>query len=411
MTRWLSVIGIGDDGPAGLAPATRALIETADVLVGAARHQSMVPEFAGERIEWTDSVLETAQRLPEMAGRRVCVLVTGDPMWFGAGVAVCRHVPEDQRLVIPAPGAFALMAAKLGWPLADVEMLTLHGRPFETLARAVYPCARLLILSENGGTPARVAAYLTTAGYGDSSIHVFEHMTALGVGAGERRIDGTAATWSHDTVADLNAVAVICVAGPEAVVRSPAPGLPDDAFEHDGKLTKREVRAATLARLAPQPGERLLDIGLGNGSVAIEWLRLHPRNRAVGIEADRDRAAVAARNAAALGVPKLEILQGTAPGVLASVDGVPDAVFIGGGLTADGVLDGAWRMVSVGGRLVANAVTLEARERLMAAYRTWGGELVEIAVSRAGPVGGLTGLRPLMPVMQYAVTKHDERTT
>jgi precorrin-6Y C5,15-methyltransferase (decarboxylating) len=408
MTRWLSVIGIGDDGLDGLAPAVRTLVETADVLVGATRHLAMVPDGAAERIDWTTGVVETARRLPDFAGRRVCVLASGDPMWFGAGSVICRYVPEGERLIVPSPGAFSVMAARLGWPLADVETLTLHGRPFETLARAVYPCARLLILSENGETPARVARWLTGAGYGASAMHVFEHLTALGGGACERRLDATAATWTTGRVADLNAVAVTCVAGPDATPFSPAPGLPDDAFEHDGKLTKREVRAATLARLAPQPGERLLDIGLGNGSVAIEWMRLHPRNRADGIESDAGRAAVAARNAAALGVPGLRIIAGTAPEALSKVDGRPDAVFVGGGLARDGVLDAAWALLPAGGRLVANAVTLEARARLVDAYGAWGGEVAEIAVARADPVGGLTGLRPLMPVMQYAVTKPRE---
>lgn len=401
MTRWLSIIGIGADGVNGLAPSARILIENADVLVGAARHLAMVEKGAADRVDWTSSVMATAAALPSYRGRQVCVLVSGDPMWFGAGVAVCKHIPADERIILPAPGSFSLLAARMGWPLAEVETLTLHGRPFETLQARLYPCARLLILSDDGSTPARVAKALCDAGYPKSTLDVFEHMN----GSAEKHISAQADQWSEAAIADLNAIAVTCVAGPNAMIWSTSPGLPDAAFDHDGKLTKRDVRAATLARLAPMPGERLLDIGLGNGSVAIEWLRFHPRNRAIGIESNADRRAVAARNAAALGVPQLSIIDGLAPDALAAVDGLVDAVFIGGGITVDGVLDAAWTRLCPGGRLVANGVTLEARERLIQAYQRWGGEIVEIAISHSDQVGAFTGLRPLMPVMQYAVTK------
>ncbi|MHC8507794.1 MAG: precorrin-6y C5,15-methyltransferase (decarboxylating) subunit CbiE [Rhodospirillales bacterium] len=400
---WLSIIGVGDDGLAGLSPSARGLIDRAEVIAGAARHLAMVgPEHRAERIEWTDSVLETAARLPAYAPRRVCVLATGDPMWFGAGVAVCRHVPADQRVILPAPGAFSLLAARMGWPLADVETVTLHGRPLQNLALSVYPCARILALSRGAETPAAAARLLCDLGYPESEITVFEHMG----GGSERRMAGCAEGWDAGAVgADLNAFAVLCVAGPGAVVRSRAPGLPDDAFEHGGTITKREVRAATLAKLAPSPGEMLLDIGLGAGSVAVEWLRLDRRNCAAGIESNPARAATALRNAGALGVPRLHVIEGAAPEALAEVRGAPDAVFIGGGASAPGVMQAAWEKLRPGGRFAANAVTLEARAKLTDAHAQWGGELTEISVSRSAAVGGFTGLKPLMPVLQYAVQK------
>ena len=401
MTAWLTIVGIGDDGLDGLTSVARTVVERADVLIGGARHLAMVPANKAERVDWTESVLSTAKDLLSYRGRQVCVLVSGDPLWFGAGVAVCKHVPSSERIILPTPGSFSLLSARMGWPLADVETVSLHGRPFETLALSIYPCARLLILSEDGATPAQVASYLCDAGYPESTIDVFEHMN----GVNERHLQARADQWSNDTIADLNVIAVTCIAGHNAVVCSRVPGLSDDAFEHDGKLTKREIRAATLARLAPMPGERLLDIGLGNGSIAIEWMRLDRRNRAIGIESNADRLAVAARNAAALGVPSLSIIDGTAPDALNSIDGLVDAVFVGGGITVDGVLEGAWAKLCPGGRLVANAVTLEARERLIGAYKSWGGEIIEMAVSRADPVGAFTGLRPYMPVMQYATSK------
>lgn len=402
---WLYIIGIGDDGVSGLSPSARAQLDKAEVIVGAARHLAMVgADHPAERIEWTDSVPAAAARLSAHAPRRVCALVTGDPMWFGAGVALCRHVPADQRVILPAPGAFSLLAARMGWPLADVETVTLHGRAAQNLALSVYPCARVLVLSRDAETPAQAAKMLCELGYGESEITVFEHIT----GAAERRIAGRARGWDASAVtADLNAFAALCVAGPDAVVHSRAAGLPDDAFEHDGTITKREVRAATLAKLAPTPGEMLLDIGLGAGSIAAEWLRLDRRNRAVGIESNPARAAMALRNAGALGVPRLHVIEGSAPGALGEITDAPDAVFIGGGAAEAGVLDAAWEKLRARGRLAANAVTLQAREILLRAHAQWGGELAEISVSRSAPVGGggYTSLKPLTPVLQYAVHK------
>lgn len=400
---WLSVIGVGDDGLSGLSPSARAFVDRAEVLAGARRHLAMVdPSHPAERLEWTDSVPETAARLSAYAPRRVCVLATGDPMWFGAGVAVCRHVPADQRVIIPAPGAFSLLAARMGWPLADVETVTLHGRPAQNLALSVYPRARILALSRDAATPAAAARLLCDLGYPESPITVFEHMS----GAAERRITGRARGWDAGAVtAGLNAFAVVCAAGPDAAVRPRAPGLPDCAFEHDGTFTKREVRAATLAKLAPSPGEFLLDIGLGSGSVAVEWLRLDRRNRAAGVESNPARAAMALRNAGALGVPHLHVAEGAAPEALESVKDAPDAVFVGGGAAQPGVLDAAWDKLRPGGRFAANAVTLQARAALMRAHARRGGELTEIAIARSAPVGRWTGLRPLMPVLQYAARK------
>lgn len=302
--------------------------------------------------------------------------------------------------MVPAPSAFSLAAARLGWSLAEVETLTLHGRPLELLHPSVLPGAKLLVLSEGGGTPGRVARLLCERGYGESRLVVLEHMG----GAREEVHEGTAADWAEREIADLNTIAVDCVAGPEAALLPRTPGLPDAAFRHDGQLTKREVRAATLAALAPVPGQRLWDVGAGCGSIAVEWMRAAPRAEAVAIERNRERVAMIAANASALGTPKLEIVAGAAPAALEGL-GAPDAVFIGGGLTTEGLLEACWSALQPGGRLVANAVTLEGEQALVAWRSRIGGDLVRIAVSRAEPVGPFTGWRPLMPVTQFQAQK------
>jgi precorrin-6Y C5,15-methyltransferase (decarboxylating) len=295
------------------------------------------------------------------------------------------------------------------WPLADVECVTVHGRPLEVLNLFVQPGARLLVLSRDGDTPAAAAALLTLRGFGPSAITVLEHLG----GTRERRLDGIAERWEHPRAADLNTLAIECRAGPSPCVLPPVSGLPDELFESDGQLTKREVRAVTIAALAPLPGQMLWDVGAGSGSVAIEWLRAAPRYRrvrggearAVAIERDAGRCASIARNGEALGVPQLEVVHGEAPDAFAGIDAQPDTIFVGGGAARPDLLDRCWDLLPAGGRLVANAVSLEAAARLVEFRRHHGGDLTRLAVSRAAPVGKLLAFRALMEVTQYAGTK------
>lgn len=400
MTRWLSIVGIGEAGLGSLDAGARQLVEAAELLVGGERHLAMVPAGKAERLGWEVPLTRTVEKILARRGGRVVVLATGDPMWFGVGVTLARHVPMAEMTILPQPSAFSLAAARLGWPLAEVDCLTLHGRPLELLNAAVAPGARLLLLSHDGTTPAAVARRLAELGYGGSRMTVLEHME----GQKERRIEASAAEWRTERTADLNTVAVECVADPGAPGRSRVPGLPDEAFRHDGQLTKREYRAAALARLAPLPGECLWDVGAGAGSIAIEWLRSHRSLVAHAIESEVSRIALIETNAAALGVPQLEIHQGHAP---AALEGLPrpDAIFIGGGLTVPNLAERCWAALPAGGRLVAHAVTTAGEARLLALQTAIGGDLTRLAVSRAEPVGGYLGWKPLMPVTQLAAVK------
>jgi precorrin-6B C5,15-methyltransferase / cobalt-precorrin-6B C5,C15-methyltransferase len=400
MTPWFSIVGIGADGLDGVSSAARTLIGDAEVLVGGARHLDMVANGGAERLTWETPLSKTVEAIAARRGRRVVVLATGDPMWFGIGVTLARRFTRDEMAVLPHLGAFSLAAARMGWSLADTETITLHGRPLDLLALHLAPGMRLLILSENGKTPAQVATFLRDHGWGRSELTVLE---TLG-GDGERAIDGVAAQWNAGPCADLNTIAVHCKPDPGTRALSRTPGLPDDAFKHDGQLTKREVRAATLAALSPLPGQLLWDVGAGCGSIAIEWMRGARSTRAIAIEKAPGRRALVAQNASALGVPKLRIVDGEAPGALDGLD-APDAVFVGGGLSASGLVERCWAALRPGGRLVANAVTIEGETAAAASRARFGGELIRIAVSRAEPVGGLQGWRPLMPVTQWSVTK------
>lgn len=398
---WLSILGIGEDGLEGLSPVARRLLDAAEVLVGGERHLAMVPADGRRRIAWPSPLSALVDEIVRMRGTPVAVLATGDPMHYGIGVTLARAVPAEETIVLPGLSAFSLAAARLGWPLAEVRTMTLHGRPVELLNAVLQPGARLLVLSHDAATPARVAALLAAQGYGASRIAVLEHMG----GPSERRLDGTAATWNHPAGADFNTIAIeLAAAGPVAA-GGPAPGLPDEMFLNDGQLTKREVRAATLAVLRPGPGQLLWDIGAGSGSIAIEWMRADPLARAVAVERAPARLANIAGNAAALGVPGLRIVAGTAPDALADLDGRPDAVFIGGGISAPGLVEHCWNRLKPGGRLVANVVTLEGEAALIRAREGYGGQLTRIAVSRAEPVGPYHGWRPLMTVTQWAIAK------
>lgn len=404
---WLTVIGIGDDGLAGISAAARALIDTAELLVGGERHLSMVPASQAERLTWAGGVHTAIKEIEAWRGRRVVVLATGDPMWFGGGANLSRHFGTDEMTVITHPGAFSLAAAAMLWSLADVVTLNAHSRPLAGLNLHIHPGARLLVLSRDGDLPAEAAALLTARGFGPSRITVLEHLG----GPRERRFTALAEAWSQPRAADLNVLAIACRSGPSPRLLPPVPGLADDVFEHDGQLTKREVRALTISALAPMPGQVLWDIGAGAGSVAIEWLRAAPPQRqargearAIAVEQDAARVAMIARNALALGVPQLKVLHGRAPAVLADLER-PDTIFLGGGLTDSGLIEACWQALPAGGRLVANAVSLEGQARLIALKGTVGGELTRLSVARAEPVGGLSSFRPLLDVIQFVGIK------
>ena len=400
MSGWLTVVGLGEEGPAALAPAARALIEGAEVLVGGTRHLAMIPDGRARRLAWRTPLAETMDEIRALRNRRVVVLATGDPFCFGIGTALRRAFPEEEIVTIPAASAFSHARARLGWSAEESVGVTLHGRPLETIRAHLAPGQRLLVLSHDGTTPAAVAAELTAVGYGASSLTVFAHMG----GPDEACVSGRADGWRAAQVADLNTIAVDCRADGRAKRFWGTPGLPDRAFENDGQLTKREIRLQTVSALDPRPGAMLWDVGAGAGSVAIEWLLSERTAQAVAVERDAARAARIARNAAALGVPRLKVQHGAAPEALELLP-VPDAVFIGGGLAVGGLIETCWARLAPGGVLVANAVTV-AGEAVLADWCTrHGGTLTRLAISRAKPVGRHLAWRPLMPVTQLALAK------
>ncbi|WP_030242529.1 bifunctional cobalt-precorrin-7 (C(5))-methyltransferase/cobalt-precorrin-6B (C(15))-methyltransferase [Streptomyces sp. NRRL S-350] len=400
----ITVVGIGADGWPGLAATGRAALRNAEVVVGGPRQLDLLPreEVSAERVPWPSPLRPAVPGLlAAHADRRVAVLASGDPMFYGIGRTLAETVGAEHLRVLPHPSSVAYACARLGWPLEATEVVSLVGRPLDSLTFALHPGRRLLVLSADAATPAAVAALLTARGYGTARLRVLEQLGA----PAERHLAGPADGWPHPPGAPLNVIAVDLGDGPRT---SLVPGLPDTAYESDGQLTKRHVRAATLAALAPSPGELLWDVGGGSGSIAIEWLRAHRDCRAVTVERDLVRAERIARNAAALGVPRLRVVTGPAPAALAGLPS-PDAVFIGGGLTAPGLLDRCWADLRPGGRLVANTVTLESEALLAEWYRRHGGELVKLAVAHAVPVGGFTGWRQAMPVTQWSAVKPDTR--
>ena len=401
MTAWLTVVGMGDDGPDGLAPAARAVVEQARVVVGGRRHLDLLGPGERERIPWPrpfDTLTETLDRL---RGRAVCVLATGDPTCYGVGSILAGRFGPDAVRIIPAPSAFSLARARLGWAAQQVQALSLHGRPVELVQPFIQPGVKLLALSSNAATPGEVARLLCERGYGRSRLTVLSHLG----GEAERVHHTTAASYRRrDEVADLNTLAIECVAEPDAPLAPRTPGLPDELYEHDGQLTKREVRAFTLAALGPVPGQLLWDIGAGCGSIGIEWMRTHPECRAIAIEPDARRIELIAANAAALGTPGLEVVKGRAVLALEGLS-APDAIFVGGGITEPGLLDHCWAALEPGGRLVANVVSVEGESVLDDWQRSRGGSLTRIAITRCEPLGRFRGWRPLMPVTQFAATR------
>ena len=391
---WLHIIGIGEDGMDGLSAEALRLVEQAEVIVGGDRHHKLAPNITAERIAWPSPFDAMIEKIKAQKGRRVIVLVTGDPLWFSVGAKILKGIPREEIVFHPQLSAFQFGSCRMGWSLADVETLTVHGRAAEQIIPWFAPDVRMLLLTKDATSPGTVAKLLTERGYGPSKLTV---LAALG-GPQEARFEGVAESWNLE-VPEFHLLAVECIAGPDAQVY-PRTGLPDDAFTHDGKVTKRTARALALAKLVPVRDGILWDVGCGCGSVAIEWMRAGREARAIGIEPQEKRRAMAEENALKLGTPKLQLVDGTAPEAL---DGLPepDAVFIGGGISAE-TIEACRQALLPHGRLVAHAVTLESEAVLLDAYARHGGELQRIAVETAAPVGPFQGWKPSMPVVQWS---------
>ena len=405
--RWLSIVGIGEDGVDGLSAAARGLVGAAAIVFGGRRHLALAASvIRGAARPWPSPFDRAVEEVLAQRGRQVCVLASGDPFMHGVGAVLARHVEAQEMLVMPSPSAFSLAAARLGWALQETALVSLHARALDFVRPHLQPGARVIALTSDGAAPAALARLLDDTGFGSSRLIVLE---ALG-GPRERMRATTAATFDLHDVDALNTVAIEVEAAPGARVIPRTAGIADALFEHDGQITKREIRAVTLSALAPRRGEFLWDIGAGAGSVAIEWMLADPSLRAAAIEARADRADRIRRIAVAFGVPALDVVEGEAPAALAGL-ACPDAMFVGGGAGDTGVLDAAVAALRPGGRLVVNAVTLATEGLLLARYAMLGGELVRIAVSRAGPVGRAPDAqlpmawRPAMPVTQWAWVK------
>lgn len=404
MSAWLTIIGIGDDGVDGLAPGPRALTDAAEIVVGSQRILERAELGGKETHIWSSPIEDMLAKIEGWKGRNVVVLATGDPMHFGIGVTLAAHLPADEMIIIPSPSAFSLAAARLGWALQDVETISLHGRPVSLLHPFVQPGAKVLALTGGGETVQEAAALLRARGFGESRLKVLEHMG----GPYERIVTLTADECGAQDFAGFNTLAIECIAGPDAKLLSRTPGLPDDVFSHDGQLTKREVRAITLAALGPARNALLWDVGAGCGSVAIEWMRAARGAEAIAFERNPERIKLIAENAVALGAPELEVVAGDAGETLQG-HARPAAIFLGGAVTDENIFETCWSALQPGGRLVANAVTLEGEAALIARHAAHGGELVRIDISHVAAIGTRRALRPRMAVTQWRVTRDGAR--
>ncbi len=401
--KWLSIVGIGEDGLSGLGNIARSLVDQASILVGGRRHLAMLSNNDGrEKLVWGSPIQHTVEEIIRRRPKSVCILASGDPMCFGIGVTLTRFIDISEMTIIPASSAFSLACARLGWSLTDVETFSLCGRPVELANSYFYPGAKLLILSADKHTPGIIADILTKSGFCESKITILERMG----GVDERIVTGIASQSGifETGIADLNTIAVECIADVGVTGLSRLAGLPDNAYHHDGQLTKREVRAVTLAALAPKPGELLWDVGAGCGSISIEWMRSHASCRAIAIEQSTSRLQYICDNAATLGTPYIEIIQGKAPDALQNLS-TPNVIFIGGGATSEGVLETCWQALPKNGRLVANVVTIEGEQKLFEWYQKVGGELSRIAIQRAEPIGKFMAWKAMAPITQWSVVK------
>jgi precorrin-6Y C5,15-methyltransferase (decarboxylating) len=407
MTPWLHIIGFSEGDLPHIPPCEivigpeRAIDRLSSSPVQGGRGTGEAGGGGGPKlVAWASLKLESMlAQITALRGTPTVMLASGDPLWFGIGATLTHHLAPGEFRVTPHASSFQYAAARMRWPLQHVTTLSLHARPAELIHPHITPGHRILALTTDATTAPHVARILTERGYGRSILTVLEHLG----GPAETVASATAEGFAL-TVGEFYVLAIDCVADPGAPLLSPVPGLPDDAFVTDGQLTKREVRAATLARLGPYPGALLWDVGAGCGSIAIEWMRAARDSRAIAFEREGERLQMIAVNAANLGVPHLRIENGDAPDSLIGMP-TPDAIFLGGGISNETLFHSCWTALRSGGRLVANAVTLDGERALLERQSRLGGELVRIDVATLDTIGGHRALRPRMPVTQWAVTK------
>jgi precorrin-6Y C5,15-methyltransferase (decarboxylating) len=396
---WLALIGLGEDGPAGLCPEAKAALEEAEFVFGGDRHIALVGSVPGELRPWPQPFRNALPQILAERGRKVCVLATSDPFHYGIGNSLARAIPAQEMKIIPQLSSFSMACTRMRWPQEECALVSLHGRTLYRIVPHLQPGARILALSWDETTPRAVAELMTARGLGASRIVVMEQLA----GPDERVRETRADAFSFDDVVPLNLIAVEVAANRDSRIMPLAPGLDEEWFAHDGQITKSEIRAITISALAPRGGELLWDVGAGSGSIAVEWCQRHVRNRAVAFEAKPERAHRISRNKVELGGLSVEVVGAAPEGFTGRA--APDAVFIGGGLTVEGLFEAAWAALKPGGRLVANVVTIEGEAKLAALHAQHGGSLRRISIDRLAPVGGKHGWRPAMPVTQWRVEK------
>ncbi|TCL10196.1 precorrin-6Y C5,15-methyltransferase (decarboxylating) [Shimia isoporae] len=393
---WLTIVGLNEDGPDGLAPASRKALADAEVVMGASRHLTLLSDLSAETIEWPVPFANGIPLLLDLRGRKAVVLASGDPFWHGAGAIIAQHLSPSEWRTLPAPSTMSLAAAALGWPLESTLTMGLHAAPFSDLRPHLSEGQRAIITVRDGGAVSNLANWLSSVGFGRSTLHILEAL-----GGPRERIRQTRADESQPVdIQHPVSVALEFFGGSTIPL---ANGRPDHLFENDGQITKRPVRALSLSALAPQTGEHLWDIGGGSGSIAIEWLLAHPSCQATIIENDKTRAARIAQNAANLGAARLNVVVGAAPDALSDLP-LPDAVFVGGGIS-DEMLTYLWENLPEGTRVVANAVTLEAEVLLATWHEQKGGDLLRVELAHANPLGRKRGWKSSYPIVQWSVTK------
>ena len=402
MNPWLTILGIGDRDI--LSSIDRTLLTQATLIIGGDRHLKLLrqtyPDLTTPTRPWTSPIQDAITELLTHRHSPVCILASGDPLCYGIASTLLKQIPFEEMQIIPHLSAFTLASARLGWSYPEVETLSLCGRNINLLRAMLYPNAKILVLSADRTTPHAVAQLLTQCGYGETLITILEHLD----GPTERQFSQRADQWTSPDCAQLNTIALHCPPHPSGPITNRTPGLPDHVYQHDGQLTKREVRSLTLAALAPYPGALLWDVGAGCGSISIEWMRTHPRCPAIAIESHPERLQSIAHNAHTLGVPNLQIISGRAPESLQNLP-QPDVIFIGGGLTRSGVFETCWKALAIGGRLVANGVTLESESKLFELQQHYGGHLTRTLIQRAEPIGSFLGWKSLSPITQWVVEK------
>lgn len=404
----VTVIGMGDEGCPGLSSIAVNAVAKAQILAGGERHLDFFPQFTGEKIVFKGNLIQAAERIAELAAEHtVCVLASGDPLFFGIGNLIGKKVGLEHVDFIPAPSSIQQAFARVGIKWDDAQILSLHGRPIEGLITKLQSLNKVALFTDEINHPQAVASYMKQYDESDWTAFVCENLG----GKNERIRKFELNLLSEENgISPLN---VLILIRNEENRKSPpiVPNVPEENYAKripkKGLITKKEVRILSIAFLEIRDDSVVWDIGAGSGSIAIEAAQLAKNGKSYAIEVDPEGIEICRQNVVSQRTDNVHVIAGKAPEALENLPD-PDCVFVGGSKgNLYEIIRISLNRLSSRGSLVVNAVTLDNVTEAYYGFKKLGlvPEVTLLNVSRGQPLADYLRYEALNPIHIFKVTK------